>query len=378
MVSPIPQAQGPRLLWIFAATALLLPACQKSDEIRTYEVAKIETPPAKTAADAPAEPGRMLGGIIFQGPQAWFFKMLGPDAAVQDQMEEFLAFAKSIRFEGGEPKWDLPEGWSEQPGNQFRFATLTVDGSNPPVETSVTVLPNDEGSEDEYVLANINRWRGQLQLPPTTAEKLYQEKSSTEEVIRDKTNAGNEIVLVNLAGQMSSRGGMPPFASGGAPFAGRGPMQPPADRPAAPTGSTGSDIKYDVPEGWNKAELRTFQVAAFRATKDGQKVDISVTPLSGAAGGLLPNVNRWRGQIGLDPTDEQQLNADLKELSVGETTAQYVAIEGPETADPQQAILAAILTQGETTWFVKLQGDRPLAKEQQSQFEAFVKSLRFE
>lgn len=372
-----------RLCFALCGTLFITAGCREAEDIRTYEVAKSESS-VDTKTPAPSVAGRMLGGIIFQGPQAWFFKMTGPDAQVQDQMEEFLAFSKSVRFVNEKPTWDLPQGWSEKPGSQFRFATLTVDESDPPLETSVTVLPSEAGSEEEYLLANINRWRGQLQLPPTTADKLFQEKSKTEEVIRDKTKAGTEIVLVNLAGQISESGGMtPPFASGGGPFSGpmgssAGANPPGAVRPSAPTGSADSDIKFNLPAGWEKAELRTFQVAAFRVRKENQKVDISLTPLSGAAGGLLPNVNRWRGQINLPPIDEQQLNAELKQLPVGETTAQYIEIVGPDSADPPQAIWSAILEQGEQTWFIKLQGDLALAREEQSRFEEFVKSIRFE
>ncbi|MDA0834641.1 MAG: hypothetical protein O2955_04565 [Planctomycetota bacterium] len=370
--SPQPRFSG---IWhLLFGVLLMTSGCQESEEIRTYQVPKSEKlSQPKTTASTIA--GRMLGGIIFHGSQAWFFKMSGPDAAVQDQMEEFLAFTKSIRFENDKPVWDTPTGWSQKPGNEFRFATLTVDGSDPPLETSVTMLPHDVGSEDESLLANINRWRGQLELPPTTADQLYQEKSKTEEVIRDKTNAGDDLVLVNLAGQISESGGMtPPFAGGGGPFS--GPMRPSA--PTAPAETTDSDIKFDLPEGWEKAELRTFQVAAFRVRKNDQKVDISLTPLSGAAGGLLPNVNRWRGQINLPAIDEQQLNAEMKQLPVGEATAQYIEIVGSESADPQQAIWSAILEQGDQTWFIKLQGDLALAREEQSKFESFVKSIRFE
>lgn len=58
-------------------------------------------------------------------------------------------------------RWTLPAGWTESPGGAMRFATLkppvlgTIDGS-------VVVLPGPAGGE----LANVNRWRGQIELPP--------------------------------------------------------------------------------------------------------------------------------------------------------------------------------------------------------------------
>lgn len=58
--------------------------------------------------------------------------------------------------------WTLPGAWTEtRGGDSMRFATL-----KPPVEgridVSVVVLPGTAGGE----LANVNRWRGQIGLPP--------------------------------------------------------------------------------------------------------------------------------------------------------------------------------------------------------------------
>lgn len=69
--------------------------------------------------------------------------------------------------EGGGIRWTLPKGWEESPGGQMRYATL-----KPPVpgklDASVVVLPGEAGGE----LANVNRWRGQIGLPPIDASAL--------------------------------------------------------------------------------------------------------------------------------------------------------------------------------------------------------------
>jgi len=57
--------------------------------------------------------------------------------------------------------WDLPKGWTDERAGGMRFATL-----RPPVpgkiDVSVVMLPGPAGGE----LANVNRWRGQIGLPP--------------------------------------------------------------------------------------------------------------------------------------------------------------------------------------------------------------------
>jgi len=111
----------------------------------------------------------MLAAIIPRGDEAWFFKLTGPDEPTNSQTDAFEQLIKSVRFsEGstGEPQWSLPTGWTQKPGSAMRFATLeaTVDGQT--LECSVSKLPRTEQPWDDYLLANINRWRGQLQLSP--------------------------------------------------------------------------------------------------------------------------------------------------------------------------------------------------------------------
>jgi hypothetical protein len=64
-------------------------------------------------------------------------------------------------------KWTLPKGWTEGAGGGMRYATLKppVPGK---VELSVVVLPGPAGGE----LNNVNRWRGQIGLPPVDEAAL--------------------------------------------------------------------------------------------------------------------------------------------------------------------------------------------------------------
>lgn len=81
------------------------------------------------------------------------------------------------RPEAGGLRWTLPKGWTESAGGQMRFATL-----KPPVtgkiDGSVVVLPGPAGGE----LANVNRWRGQIGLPPLDEAGL----AAARRVIRTK------------------------------------------------------------------------------------------------------------------------------------------------------------------------------------------------
>lgn len=82
----------------------------------------------------------------------------------------------------GALKWSLPKGWSETPGEGMRFASFKapIPGR---LETTVVVLPGPAGGE----LANVNRWRNQIQLGPIDEPAL----AAARQVIRTKAGAVN-------------------------------------------------------------------------------------------------------------------------------------------------------------------------------------------
>lgn len=73
----------------------------------------------------------------------------------------------------GALKWSVPKGWTETQGSGMRYATLTPPGPGK-VEMSVVVLPGAAGGE----LANVNRWRGQIGLPPLDDAALGQARKA--------------------------------------------------------------------------------------------------------------------------------------------------------------------------------------------------------
>ena len=61
----------------------------------------------------------------------------------------------------GEVTWKVPAGWKEQAPNSMRLASFLIKGENgQEADMSVVTLSGEAGGD----LANINRWRGQIQL----------------------------------------------------------------------------------------------------------------------------------------------------------------------------------------------------------------------
>lgn len=296
----------------------------------------------------------MLAAIISTEAKVWFFKLMGPASRVEAEVDAFRQLVGSITFAAAEanPEWQLPAGWSTQPGSGMRFATLRTDAG----DVSVISLPAPQDIE-----ANIERWRGQLRLPPQPADETS-----------ERIPLGRyEAVLVDLIGETDSSKLMTP------PFANR--ARPPAGAAAATTpggDDRAAGFTYELPDGWRLGRAGGMRRAAFTIGPAGESAEMTVITLTGQAGTTLANVNRWRGQIGLDPIDQPALDETLEQREVSGLAAEFIELTGPaDSADPQ-AILLTMVRRDDVSWFFKLMGPAELVLEQQANFLAFMQSVK--
>ena len=77
-----------------------------------------------------------------------------------------------------------------------------------------------------------------------------------------------------------------------------------------------SNLYWELPKGWIPSKGHSMRLASFDVPFSSGVGDLSIVSLSGISGGLLANVNRWRGQINLDPISENQI---LEVSEVGES-----------------------------------------------------------
>ncbi len=167
---------------IIALVPLLFAACEKA-EIETYRVAKTKVPQvaAVTANPTPPRPA--------------------PPPAAQGSMANTAVPTAG----GANLSWTAPEHWKAQPPSAMRKGTYLIAGEGTSeAELSITAFPGDVGGE----LANVNRWRGQTNLPPITAADL------PKAVTRIEKN-GLKIAVLDIvgegAGTKRTLGAMVPF-----------------------------------------------------------------------------------------------------------------------------------------------------------------------
>jgi hypothetical protein len=246
----------------------------------------------------------------------------------------------------------VPEGWRQESGSDLRYATFRLGPKDSSLELTVIPLGREAGS----ILANVNRWRQQIGLKPVSEAELSQ-------VSKQLKIDGISVTWVDMTGSSSGASGRSP------PFAGRAGGL--ASRPS---------LKYSLPDGWKKSsKLAAMSVATLQVTEGGQAAEVTITPLSGRAGGLIENVKRWRGQINLGPAGDEQIRKEVREINVAGGPAQYVDLIGPETDGPRrQRLLGVVAERGEQTWFIKMKGPADLVAKQKAAFEAFVGSVRFD
>ena len=124
-----------------ALCTLALAGCGR-DEVRTYTIKKEPAGPAAPASTGPVSSAPALPGAGSTAPSA------SADAAMRNTAV------------------DTASG----PSRPMRKATLLIPGANggPGAELAVTAFPGDVGGN----LANVNRWRQQLGLPPIGESEL--------------------------------------------------------------------------------------------------------------------------------------------------------------------------------------------------------------
>ena len=134
-----------------------------------------------------------------------------------------------------------------------------------------------------------------------------------------------------------------------------------------------------IPNDWNEIEGSQFSMLDFEAldVQNKQSATISVTKLAKGAGGLLANINRWRGQIGLEKVDSLE---GTEAFSVDGNSGVLVELDG--TKDGKSLKTIGIIHElhfrkPHETWFYKITGDTSVVENQKDNFKDFVLSTSY-
>ncbi len=364
------------LVWALGgAMAIAASGCEKAD-VKAYKAPKDELPPHLATS------GR------------------GTNAGMPPTASAAGAAATEVKV-----TWTAPGTWTSVASEQaMRIATYRT-GGEPGVEVVVSAFPGDVGG----TLANVNRWRGQVGAAPVAESDLAGMLESVEvEGVKVSTlrikgeqqdmlaamitpgdgqtwfvkataeaaaldGIGAEFVAfartfraskgqgssaaASTASAASKPAPVPVTSAGTTPTAGAAPA----------SGIEGRLAQWTPPSTWSKeANASGFLTVAYSATNGNGGARITASNLSGEGGGLLNNINRWRGQVGLAPVTSLDQQATSK---IGAATVVDLA-----DAEGKTRMIVAVLTAGEKTWYYKLTGTPSGVDDERSAFEKFVRT----
>lgn len=169
-------------------------------------------------------------------------------------------------------------------------------------------------------------------------------------------------------------------AQGGAPAAPAPNSPAPAAQPGTmantpvPTAS-GAGLAWTAPANWGTKPGSAMRKATFVLKAEGTpgEGELAVTAFPGDVGGELANVNRWRGQINLQPIGQADLGTAITRLDRNGLKLGVVDLVSP---DNTQRMLGAMVPHAGATWFFKLTGPSALMEKVKPEFMAFLDTIK--
>lgn len=327
--------------------------------------------------------------------------------------------------------WTVPTGWVAKAGDAMRFGSFGVtNASGQSADISVIPLGGMAGGE----LSNVNRWRGQVGLPPVKEEELaalwekvpigtetgkLMDMAGTNAAEGSKSHilaaivtrgdltwffkmtGGADLVTAEKArfveflksvkyggpvtmpgmgalpagplpdGHPEVAGGANPALPGGHPPVGMPPSGMGAAKGAADATPIGDGS--GGPQGWVKVNPKPMQSERFIIKGDGGEAEAALSELAGDGGGPLPNVNRWRQQIGLAAGSSEDMAKVSKDLDVAGAKATVVDITNDAG---KKRVVAVMMPKGGGTQFFKLMGDAAVVAREKDKFLQHVTSAK--
>jgi hypothetical protein len=303
-------------------------------------------------------------------------------------------------------RWTLPAGWKQTAGaSEMRYATIDAGGAQ------VTVTPL--GPESAALLPNVVRWAGQLGVQNVTEADLPKYTQTTQV-------SGEQANLVDITGPAANGQAAQRLLAAIIPHEGRVwfikltapdsvaasqkanfdsfvhsfefstannagsqaaapsqsqqlPAMPPAAGAAHPAEGTFRLASFKAPEGWTEQPgANAMRVTSFRVGTGTETAEVIVSRIpQGGAGSFQDNINRWRGQAGLEPTAEPK-PGQFQQINVAGHPALFLSFTGPE-----KQVLVSMDVEGSEFWFVKMLGPKAVVSAQQDAFRQFLASMQF-
>jgi len=407
------------MIWIVCIFTLFLSSCDQKPQESHYTEVVVQAP----QVNAPSMPVAQTAPSDQTTP-------VDPHAGLDMS-------AMGLPSENGQMSsmfsWATPEGWKEEAGTGMRLATFHLSSDAKAVDCSIVALGGMAGGLE----ANLRRWMGQLGVKATDDElatlissasstkiksgeegkvfdfttiqskarstdksmivvmvtmdeaTLFVKMSGTVETVRknkdDFFKLAGSVVFHKPAGDITPPGGVMDAPAPGAemnaptsdPHAGLD-MSAMGGLIEAPT--TQNLLAWSAPDGWKEEAGKHMRMVSFHSVIDPNAIDCYIIALAGPAGGLEANLERWTGQLGLQPSEDtiKQLLMSVEESKTKDgleaKVFDFTNLQA-QASPSDKSMLAAMITLDKTTVFVKMTGSIQAVKQNKDNFLKLIGSI---
>ena len=155
---------------------------------------------------------------------------------------------------------------------------------------------------------------------------------------------------------------------------GHPPLQSDISMPGMQASQSDTTLTWKTPEGWVNGKPSSVRLGSYAVEGMGNdSPDISVTRFPGDVGGLFSNVNRWRGQLGMERLADP---SELGSISTLETKHfRFKIVELTNEDSPVSSTKVAVLELDGFSWFFKITGLQEAVDAERERFETFIRSV---
>jgi len=404
------------MIWMLCILTFFLSSCDQKPQETQYKEVVVQSP-QPSAPVAQAMPTDQAASPAVDPHAGMDMSAMGLPSGMNSAMSHMFS-------------WSAPQGWTEEPGTGMRLVTFHRSSDAKAIDCSLVALGGMAGGLE----ANLRRWMGQIGVKatddelsaliasaPNTSIKSGQGGKTfdfTSIQTKSELNAKSMIVVmvimdeatlfIKMSGTLdtvnknkddffklvSSVEYHAPAADTTMPASATPAMDAntnPAGDPHAGLdmsamggvieASTAQNIlAWMTPDSWKEEPGKHMRMASFHLINDPNAIDCYIIALSGPAGGIEANLQRWLGQLNLQPSDENvnQLIISAEGLKTKDGLDVKVfdlSSLQPQAGPTDKTMLAAMIGLEKTTVFVKMTGSIESVKANKDNFLKLLGSI---
>ncbi len=138
-------------------------------------------------------------------------------------------------------------------------------------------------------------------------------------------------------------------------------------------------LSWDTPDDWLEKPASGMRLGSYYISNYYGVADMSIVSLSGMDGGLIANLNRWRGQLHLNPVDQSDLPNFHSKRQINGLAFDYFKLTSDTilaNKKENSSMIVAMLKYKEHHYFFKATGEKSMIEKIEPSFLTFLESIK--